>query len=549
MHRRVTFAIIVFGLLASRETFSAEPPKLSDLLKAVSTGGEAEKIKAINALEEYGNANGAVVEALLDRAKNDSPAVRAHALHALGVLKAEKAVEIAAQAMSDGDAEVRHAAIFALQQLKPDPKITVPLIDGAIRDSDPTVRMHVLNLIAEIGKPAVPTLLRASSDESLAPWCCIALGAIGPDAADAVPALTKMLSADHPPKLRLEAAMALASIGPASAPALPELTKILDGKDAVALPGAIYAIGKIGPPAKSAEKRLRELAGGADAFDRVIASWAILKIHPDNQKMLNDSLPLFVTALVDKEPRMRVAATKALLDLKPDPQTIMPAIGKAMDGASAAALENIVEIIGGAGASAVPNLVKALKEESLRPKVAVILARIGPEAKGAAPALAEIVENDKSPVARREALIALGAIGPFAAEQTPAIAKVLHGDDSQLRAAACYSLGKIGPLALSAKADLLECLKADDELCYMAAAWALARIDPNCPEGSKKSVPCLVKSLYHADPHVRFEAINSLQLFGSQAKEAVPALKKVAADDPQAAIRMAAIEAIKIVGR
>ena len=74
-----------------------------------------------------------------------------------------------------------------------------------------------------------------------------------------------------------------------------------------------------------------------------------------------------------------------------------------------------------------PNLVKALEEESLRPKIAAILGRLGPDAKEAAPALAEIVEKDKSPAARREALIALGSIGPFAAEQAPTIAKVLQG--------------------------------------------------------------------------------------------------------------------------
>jgi HEAT repeat protein len=315
------------------------------------------------------------------------------------------------------------------------------------------------------------------------------------------------------------------------------------------LPGAIYAIGKIGPAGKSAEKKLKELAAREDTFTRVIATWAILKMHPENQKLLTDSLPIFVTALADKEPRTRTAATKALIDLKPGPLLVMPAVGKVMEGASPAALENIVEAISDVGALAVPNLVKALEEESLRPKIAAILGRLGPDAKEAAPALAEIVAKDKSPAARREALIALGSIGPFAAGQVPAIAKVLKDEDSKLRAAACYSLGKIGPPAISAKADLLECLKDSDELCNMAAAWALTRVDPNCPEGSKKSVPCLVKGLFNPDAHVRFESIASLQLLGPQAKEAVPALKKLAADDPQAAVRVAAGEAVKTVGK
>ncbi len=279
--------------------------------------------------------------------------------------------------------------------------------------------------------------------------------------------------------------MALSSIGPAAASALPELMKILDKKDPVVLPGAIYAIGRLGPEGKPAERKLRDLAARGDPFTRVIATWAICKMHPENQKLLADSLPVLVTALIDKEPRTRAAATKALVDLKPRPALLMPAIGKIMDAVRPESMNNIVEAVADAGAPAVPVLIKALGEPSQRPKVAAILGRLGPEAKDAAPALADILETDKSPAARREALIALGSIGPFAYQQAPAIAKVLKDDDAQLRAAACYALGKIGPLAVGSKGELLDCLKSEDELCSMAAAWALTRVDPNCPEGAK----------------------------------------------------------------
>jgi HEAT repeat protein len=341
--------------------------------------------------------------------------------------------------------------------------------------------------------------------------------------------------------------MALASIGPASASAMPELMKILDKKDPVVLPGAIYAIGRIGPAAKSAEKRLRELAAQDDTFTRVISTWAILKIHPEDRKLLANSLPVIVTALIDQEARIRAAATKALVDLKPDPALAMPAIRRVMEGASPDAMADIVEAIADVGVPAVPNLIKALEAEPLRPKIATLLGRLGPEAREAAPALAGVVEKDKSPVARREALIALGAMGPFAADEAPVITKVLNDEDSKLRAAACYALGKIGPLAIASKANLMECLKSNDELCSMAAAWALTRVDPACPEGSQKSLPCLVKGLFNPDAHIRLEAVNALQLLGGQAREAIPALKKVAADDPQPAVRLAAGEAIKRV--
>jgi HEAT repeat protein len=545
--RRSLIESVPIALFLAASVFSATPSQLPDLLKTVATGAEAEKVKAINQLKELGIANEAVVKALSSQLQSDSAAVRAHAIYTLGALSAPRGIEMALPLMSDPSVDVRHAAIHALHDLKAGPDVILPLIDQAMKESDPAVRMHVLTIAAEIGKPAVPTLVKLLESEESAPWGCIALGAIGSNAAAAVPALTKMLAPSHQPKLRLEAAMTLAAIGPASAPALPELMKILDGKDRAVLPGAIYAVGSIGPPAKSVERKLRELITREDPFTRVIATWAILKMHPDDQEMLADSLPALVTGLINKEARTRAAAAKCLTDLKPRPALAMPAILKVMDGASPEAFPNIIDTVENGGASAVPVLIKALDEQPLRPRIAAILGRIGPDAKEAAPALAGVVEKEKSSAARREALIALGAIGPFASGQVPVIAKVLGDDDSKLRAAACYALGKIGPVAITSKNELRECLKSDDEMCSMAAAWALTRVDPNCPEAAKGSVPCLVKGLFNPDPHIRMEAVNALQTLGAQARDAVPALKKVASDDPQAVIRIAAGKAIKTV--
>jgi HEAT repeat protein len=547
VNRKTCILIATIGLALPPTLSGGATVKLQDLLKDVTTGKEADKVKAINQIEELGNANDAVVKALTGQLQNDSAAVRAHAVHALGVLKAASSIEFVAPLVFDKDAEVRNAAIFAIRELKPGPQVTVPLIEKVLKETDPMVRMQVLTLVAEVGKPAVPALVKLLDNEDSAPWGCIALAAIGPDAAEAVPTLAKLLGNGHQPKLRLEAAMALSSIGPEAASALPELLNSLDKNDPVVMPGAIFAIGRLGALGRPAEKKLRDLVARGDPFTRVIGTWAICKINPDNQKLIADSLPVLVTALIDKEPRTRAAATKSIVDLKPRPALLMPAIDKIMDAVRPDSMNNIVEAVADAGVPAVPILVKALSDESQRPKVAAILGRLGPEAKEAAPALANILEKDKSPAARREALIALGSIGPFAAEQSPAIAKVLKDNDVQLRAAACYALGKIGPLAVGSKSELLDCVKSDDELCSMAAAWALTRVDPNCPEGAHKSVPCLVKALYNPDAHIRMEAVTALQSLGAQAQEAIPALKKVAADDPQAVIRIAAGEAIKTV--
>ena len=55
--------------------------------------------------------------------------------------------------------------------------------------------------------------------------CALALGAVGPDARDAVPALTERLK-DEEWTVRLQSATALGKIGPDAKPALTDLTKL-----------------------------------------------------------------------------------------------------------------------------------------------------------------------------------------------------------------------------------------------------------------------------------------------------------------------------------
>ena len=111
-----------------------------------------------------------VVESASERIGRGS----AHAVHALGALKATGSVERVVPLVFDKDAEVRHAAIFTLRQLKPGPQVTVPLIDQVLKETDPMVRMQVLSFVAEIGKPAVPSLVKLLDNEETATWGCIA---------------------------------------------------------------------------------------------------------------------------------------------------------------------------------------------------------------------------------------------------------------------------------------------------------------------------------------------------------------------------------------
>ena len=81
---------------------------------------------------------------------------------------------------------------------------------------NPTIHGAAALALAQIGAPAVPTLVGAlDSDEiSVRQSAIEALGEIGPEARDAVPALTQIVTTDESTAVKYAARKALASIQP-----------------------------------------------------------------------------------------------------------------------------------------------------------------------------------------------------------------------------------------------------------------------------------------------------------------------------------------------
>jgi len=192
--------------------------------------------------------------------------------------------------------------------------------------------------------------------------------------------------------------------------------------------------------------------------------------------------------------------------------------------------------------AAIPELIDILEDEKIsvvRPRVAAVLGKMGPEAKDAIPALIKVVA-DKNPLARREALFALAGIGA-GKEAVPAAIKALDDviviDETldeksyEIPYSACFLLGEIGPDAIDAKERLVKNLDSDNEMLATISAWALSHIDPTCKETCPKCVPLLTKALDHHDLKIQLEAIGSLGRLGPEAKDALPTLKKLAEDD------------------
>jgi HEAT repeat protein len=214
------------------------------------------------------------------------------------------------------------------------------------------------------------------------------------------------------------------------------------------------------------------------------------------------------------------------------------------------------------GAPAVPALMMMMDDpdEFLRPCAANILARMGPEAKVAVPALTRLLQREAttqvSIVLRSHAVIALGSIGPEAKSAIPSLEgllftqgivpfdqpdqtldpEVIHALDrlgspplaKMLDAllkgdpGVAYELGLLGPRAKSLAPSLRSALSDERLQIRIDAASALIQIDPT----ARESMPVLIDALEnHSDE--AFWVPEALRRAGPAAKDAIPALAKL----------------------
>jgi HEAT repeat protein len=122
----------------------------------------------------------------------------------------------------------------------------------------------------------------------------------------------------------------------------------------------------------------------------------------------------------------------------------------------------------------VPRYIQFLKHTnpSIRKDAAIILGKMGYDAKKAIPVLLQTL-NDEQWKVRREAAIAIGQIGPLLSDIEPVIEQALNGESIKLRANAAYFLGEIGNIE-GVEFTLIKLLKDMDRRVRMEAAIALA---------------------------------------------------------------------------
>jgi len=241
----------------------------------------------------------AAVEKLTAGLAGKKPAVQTAAISAISDLSGsiddateKRLVDEFVRLLASPEAGVREAAAAALVREGP---LAVDALEKALLD--PNVRgiaMEILTAIGPVSKDALDSFLKALADPDPVHRgdAAIAIAAVGPDAAEAVPALQAMLiSTAGPPGLRYAAA---------------------------------YALGRIGAAAKPVAGDLRNLAGSDDELLATVATWASLKIEPGNTALFSSAVPLLRKALRGGEQLARLEAAVALGDIGPPAADAVP---------------------------------------------------------------------------------------------------------------------------------------------------------------------------------------------------------------------------------
>ena len=230
----------------------------------------------------------------------------------------------------------------------------------------------------------------------------LALSILGPGAAEAVPELVRLLSHAHP-GMRALAATTLASIGLAARPAVPALKAMLK------------------------EDKLAMCSVAADALSR---------IDPDASELL----PLLREVLV-----RQMSAPSSDTDAIKFPEELRES------GVYPSSVERSIARFGERGASVLAEVLDNVDLDEwstdnvstqcgseMRIRVARLLARLGPEAKPAVPALIRALK-DKDPFIRDAAASALGRIGPDAKQAAPDFISLLEEQNRLVSAGGTWS--------------------------------------------------------------------------------------------------------------
>jgi HEAT repeat protein len=365
----------------------------------------------------------------------------------------------------------------------------MPALIIFLKDSDPRCRDLASAALAYYGKQAekyAPALVEMLADKEMPARIRAAVALVAVDPGQKQKVITVLVAALDKPDAVSLAGPALSQMG---VDAIPYLLPHLREKTGKEQQPYIQTLAAMGPPAVTA--LVKELSGRTVA-GRLGAAHA-LRFMTYQARPAFDNL---VAALNDQDAEVRFYAAMAL-----------------------------VWIDASKAAPAVPNLIAGLESanQTIRYEAVASLSQVGKPAVAGLPGLRKFLQD---PSLGLRAALAMANIDPTqAAEAVPVLTASLEAGTTKFPYAQIDALKRIGAPAAAAAPALRKLLSAKEGHLRVCAAAALARVSPeNVPEAVKALLAVLQDEPYE-NP-----ALISLGEIGPAAKEAIPYLKKVVAD-------------------
>jgi HEAT repeat protein len=405
-------------------------------------------------------------------------------------------------ALRTGDAQTRKDFFHGVR--KNDTKV-VPILEALLEIESADLRREATEGLGRVGPPAAPAvrqlcwLAAQDGDERVRTESQRTLDRLG-DAA-----LAELMEAlgDTRDAVRGIAAAELAQLGPAARPATPVLLRLLKDQDRSVQRQAREALDHIGLDRDTATPVLRQLL---DDETRELRFWAAEMLAGFDSASADQAIPILLQGVESDNP-VHDRAVRALTRLG---SLAVPALLRAAQHPKAELRSGAVEALGAVRAPEVP------------------------------PALfAALMDPDN--LVRQQAAYGLERSGP---DIIPADRAALRDPEDSVRITTLELLAKLGRAAQSERGEVLAALKDSSDGVRKAAVAALVQISP---DDLPALVDAAVQTLRKGSSADRLEALRRLELFGTRAAVALPALMS-ALEDPDPHVRAAAADAVGEVG-
>jgi WD40 repeat protein len=395
------------------------PPGVPELVRKLAAPHRATRLAAVRLLGRYGPDARSALPALLKMIVDSSfgrEEVLA-ALKELGPLEKGDAPLLVPLVREVSFPPGRRYALEMLERLGPEAAgeaLTDPLV-SALRDGGPPVRRQAAKLLGQRG-PAVrgkalrPLIDRLhDGDPEVVGAAREALKRLGPARKEEAVVLAGYLG-DRSAGVRRFALESLAGLGKDAGAAVPELVRMAEKDSSVELRcRAIRTLVEVRPADPAVVRMLNESMKDADTQVCLYAVVALARVP-----VKAGSLPGLLRGLDHDDAEVSKAAGESLAEAKLSEKDV-PALA---------------------------GLLGETRKDAVRMQLVRLLGKLGPEAAGAVPALAETLGRTKGEE-RMEVVEVLGKIGPRAEDAGPALAALMDGADRPRRFVLAETLVKV----------------------------------------------------------------------------------------------------------